>query len=587
VTPRVGSALTALAGLAALAVSWTGPDPRGDRWHDPALVLATVLGFVLVGLLWVSRTIANPRATALVAGLLLLAVSAGRDDVALLPCWLAFAVSLPLALAPGPVPVSVATGLSSVVFGSAVVLFLALPRLGDPAALDLATGFAPAVELDAFEHLEDDPTVVLTGTVDPRLPGRVWWRGLALDTFDGRTWTASAPAVSAFPNPTEGEPAHAVRVSVTSVDPTGVLFLPGRAWSFADVTPGTLAGDPLDGWRIVPAGPVRYEAVVSGPSSAGAWFPPQDEPANDVHLTLPPLDPRVAELAARVGGEGTPSEQVGRLAAWLRENAAYTRRAPAHGDAVAAFLFDDRAGHCELFATALAVLARTEGIPSRLVTGFAAPVGPGGEVEVRRADAHAWVEILDPAVGWVPFDATPVGAPRVTRTRRPVLRLGEGWRRTVLAWSHEDQVAVVRQAGGALATVGRLAAAPRGWPVAAVAALGLATALALVVRRRRPARFPLRTRAPNTSSSVARMHDLARAAVADAGFSVPPGLPPVAASHWLAERAPGPAADALEALAWLTYEVELGGAPGGPLVEPARELLARVRLVPPVIRPAP
>jgi transglutaminase-like putative cysteine protease len=584
VSPRVGSAFTALAGLAALAVSWSGPDPVADPWRDPAVVLASVLGLVLVGLVLVPRDLPNHRATALVAGLLLLAVSAGRDDVALLPCWLVFAVSLPLALAPGRVPVAVAAGLASTVFATAVGLFLALPRLGDPPVPDLATGFAPAVALDAFEHLEDDPTVVLTGTVEPRLPGRVSWRGVALDTFDGRTWTASAPAVAAFPSAVAGVPDDAVRVIVTSVDPTGVVFVPGRVWTL-DTTSGSLVGDPLDGWRIVPPGPVRYEAIVSGPSFAGAWFPPDDP--SEVHLALPPLDPRVVALGAEVGGDGTPSEQVGRLAAWLRANAEYTRRAPARGDAVAAFLFDDRAGHCELFATALAVLARTRGIPSRLVTGFAATLGPAGEVEVRRADAHAWVEILDPSVGWVPFDATPVSAPRFTRTPRTVLRLGEGWRRTVLAWSHEDQVAVVRQAGGALSQLGRLAAAPRGWPIAAVAALALSTALALALRRRHPARSPRRAHAPKAASGVARLHDLARLAVADAGWSVPPGLPPVAASRWLAEREPGPAAVALEALAWLTYEVELGGAPGAPRLERAKELLAVVRLVPPVIRPAP
>ena len=178
------------------------------------------------------------------------------------------------------------------------------------------------------------------------------------------------------------------------------------------------------------------------------------------------FSPRVRSLAQQITSDArSPYEAVVAVQRWLRMNTEYNLEVPAEppgADPVERFLFGSRQGYCEHIATSMAVLLRAVGVPTRLVTGFATTVGPNGEVEVRRADAHAWIEILDPAVGWVPFDATPAGAPRVAHARRPVLRIGEGWRRTVLAWSHEDQVAVAHHAGEVFGTVVRFAAAPRG-----------------------------------------------------------------------------------------------------------------------------
>ncbi|HOX27513.1 MAG TPA: DUF3488 and transglutaminase-like domain-containing protein, partial [bacterium] len=99
---------------------------------------------------------------------------------------------------------------------------------------------------------------------------------------------------------------------------------------------------------------------------------------------------------------------------YLLENYEYDMNippAPPGANAVHHFLFVSKKGFCEHFASAMAVLARAAGIPSRLITGFA----PGdynpltGYFEVRGSDAHAWVEIYFPFIGWVPFDPTPSG----------------------------------------------------------------------------------------------------------------------------------------------------------------------------------
>jgi len=68
----------------------------------------------------------------------------------------------------------------------------------------------------------------------------------------------------------------------------------------------------------------------------------------------------------------------------------------------------ERRGYCEYFATAAALLLRRAGVPARYATGYAYPDrDPGGSWTFRRAHAHAWVLILDPRLGWIPFDPTP------------------------------------------------------------------------------------------------------------------------------------------------------------------------------------
>ena len=82
-----------------------------------------------------------------------------------------------------------------------------------------------------------------------------------------------------------------------------------------------------------------------------------------------------------------------------------------------AFLFVDRAGYCQQFSGTMALMLRLLGIPARVATGFA----PGhldpssGDYDVRDLDAHSWVEVFFPKIGWVTFDPTPAAAPALTQ----------------------------------------------------------------------------------------------------------------------------------------------------------------------------
>ncbi|MCX6632478.1 MAG: transglutaminase-like domain-containing protein, partial [Candidatus Solibacter sp.] len=95
----------------------------------------------------------------------------------------------------------------------------------------------------------------------------------------------------------------------------------------------------------------------------------------------------------------------------LRSDYGYSLKLPDRevADPLAHFLFARRQGHCEYFASSMAVMLRSLGIPARLATGFQGGVyNPVSDLWlVRASDAHSWVEAWIPGYGWRTFDPTP------------------------------------------------------------------------------------------------------------------------------------------------------------------------------------
>jgi hypothetical protein len=89
------------------------------------------------------------------------------------------------------------------------------------------------------------------------------------------------------------------------------------------------------------------------------------------------------------------------------------------------FLFHTRKGYCQHFAGAAALILRSAGVPTRVIVGFATgePIGHD-TYAVRDEDAHAWIEVYFPGVGWVPFNPTPSAAPADVSAGIDVLRAG-------------------------------------------------------------------------------------------------------------------------------------------------------------------
>ncbi|MBN1458511.1 MAG: transglutaminase domain-containing protein [Armatimonadetes bacterium] len=266
------------------------------------------------------------------------------------------------------------------------------------------------------------------------------WRGEAFDIYTGNAWRSSHERlrplpvndgviqVSRWDVPRTNATDYTVRVES---DLPLILFAPGRLHE-AELPPAVLPslrqGIYVDKFGCVFApgttlsAGARYRITVDPNSfelrsaEAEEYLTPLSE-LDQSYLGIPLSSRRVADLARRVAGSATtPMEKLAALSQHLRQNYTYTLAAPSAPpgeDATEHFLFQSRRGYCDLFASALAIMGRAVGVPTRFVTGF---VGPQYDPETKRyvfreEDAHAWVEAYVPPHGWIAVDATPGGGP--------------------------------------------------------------------------------------------------------------------------------------------------------------------------------
>ena len=260
-----------------------------------------------------------------------------------------------------------------------------------------------------------------------RAPAASYWRAYVLETYDGQSWIRVAHPAQSIPPISQNLP---VRDEHTSVGPglpqtfyiqrplptdllvsypVRDLYFPAQQLTLVDT--GTIHSP-----YSLRKG-VNYSAVSQvrdlSPATlrAASPLPGMDDPV-DLHVpqTVPA---RVKQLSdGLVARQPTEFDRVRAITAYLRDNYRYsldTPRLPSDRDAVDQFLFVDRVGFCEQFATVLAIMLREEGIPTRLAVGYSTGDTDTltGTFTVRARDAHAWVEVYFPGVGWVPFDASP------------------------------------------------------------------------------------------------------------------------------------------------------------------------------------
>lgn len=528
----------------------------------------------------------DERRPLVLSALMIVTAAGATQDPWFGPLVVGWALALPVACLTGPVRAGAAAGVAGATLALSAGIWVLAPRARPEGAEIELTGFTAEVELGTLDALLDDPRVVVRVTPHPAVDEPIYWRGVALDTFDGRRWSSGSRAVSTRVQPPRVLPPDVVVFDVEPDEP-GVVLTAG--WPLAlDAGPVPLYADGHGVWSVR-APLARYRLVAQGPFGLAdrPITPPEVDDALLAQARALPadLDPRIAALAAQVAGEGRPIEQVRRLADHLRARYAYTRTPHREGTGpLSVFLFEQPAGHCEYFATALAVLARTRGIPSRLVNGFVGgerdPVS--GAWTLRRKDAHTWVEVYDR--GWWRVDATPgpssaraLPAPAVPLERR----LRAAWDERIVAFDREDQVDTLVALARATE---RLLPFPTstGPPWGAFALLGAATlgagVLVSVVLRRWESRRE--TRRQRLRGPVARAHRRARQIVAERGWSLPESAPPVEAGRRLCALVPGPAAEALLDLAWLYYATSLGREDPRAAKARARALLREVARLP-------
>ena len=297
-----------------------------------------------------------------------------------------------------------------------------------------------------------------------------------------------------------------------------------------------------------------------------------------LYLQLPPLSEDFHALARQLPGRSEdPLETAASVETFLEREYRYSLRTPSRGrsDPVEDFLLDARAGHCEFFATAMIMLTRARGIPSRLVTGFRrGKRNEYGDFEVvRKSDAHAWVEVFNERLGWVAYDPTP-SAPASARSMafdvflESIDSLRMLWDIYVVAFDYERQRDVWTRVGEGF----RRLAVPstvvltqvKGWSRLLVM-LGVLMILTILLGKSRWGRkWRLQFKLPEIFRK-ARLYDRPEAAVRfyedllkrleRSGFSKPPGMTPAEFAGAMEERLPG-----LAELTELYYRVRFGGA---------------------------
>lgn len=330
--------------------------------------------------------------------------------------------------------------LVALILVNTAAIFFVLPRISAgylsayAVGNEIATGFSDRVQLGQIGQIQQSNAVVMHIKIDGDQHGAydLKWRGVALNDFDGRTWT----------NPHQQYRAPRLPDGRFSLSPEArgqlrygrfvhyrVLMEPvGTNVFFLAAVPISLRGNyrpvAVDGGGAVfdldPAHPLStYEATsniaqASPPNlrNAGTTYSP--EILLD-YLQLPSLDPRIPALAKQITAGATNNyDRALAIETYLRTHFGYTlqlSRTPPR-DPLAEFLFQRKEGHCEYFASAMAIMLRTLGIPSRVVNGFR--TGEFNDLTsqyvIRDRDAHSWVEVYFPGYDWVSFDPTPAAA---------------------------------------------------------------------------------------------------------------------------------------------------------------------------------
>jgi transglutaminase-like putative cysteine protease len=282
---------------------------------------------------------------------------------------------------------------------------------------DVSISKLPALQLGM--SLEEAPPeeVALRVQLDTPLPASPWphyWRARLFNIYNGQGWTtnahvgpfdAVAPAANAFPNAIVQtiEDTRSDRQIAIGLADVIAISRPATAERLADGTLTALTGRQLgDQYRVLS----RPQEFASPPTNS-------EPPDLRGYLALPGnLPPRLRQLAQAItANQPTPYDQAVALESYLRAlpYSYQVQPLPHGGDAVDQFLFDMREGYCTYYASAMAVLARSLGIPARVASGYATgSYDPASKTYiVHEGDAHAWPELYVND-RWLPFEPTPI-----------------------------------------------------------------------------------------------------------------------------------------------------------------------------------
>ena len=410
------------------------------------------------------------------------------------------------------------SALSLVMALSASLIFILFPRMGLGFFSSLKrqgvsmAGFSESVQLGTHGTIRDNPRVVMrvifgdeNRRTDPPPLETLRWRGSAYETYAAGRWHHST-ALGLDNVADNVMPVEGMYVLFAPGPPLPLRLGPKRLQSltlkqriYLEPLPTTIlfgADRPLaiemdktrlhlGKKRVVPRRGVHHEIRLSRLRTSGIRYtvysqvdrptPAMLRQSDPIHmqsmahfLQLPEtLSQRARDLAQRIThNKVTIYDKAVAVESYLQENYEYTLDLPPtrSGDPIDAFLFETKKGHCEFFASAMAILLRAVGIHTRQVNGFLGGQWNeyGNYLAVRQGDAHAWVEVLFDQQGWVAFDPTPPrsrpsgGASGVLQSIRQMIdTLRLRWFNYVIEYNLEKQINAAKSIGRAFSRVNK------------------------------------------------------------------------------------------------------------------------------------
>lgn len=305
-----------------------------------------------------------------------------------------------------------------------LVMFVVIPRLGPlwaiPNQQAAKTGFSDSLSPGDLGNLalNRSPAFRVEFTNQPPPANQLYWRGLVLDMFDGRTWRMR-DSWGMQPNPA-GD--NSIKRELT--DYSIIVEPHGQPWLFSLMTAQRventsnsirITADSLLMNRIPVAQRMRYQVT----SALQIEWPERlqlNKLQRDNYTRLPRgSNPQTRALAESWRNQNLSDEQIiAQALALFNREFTYTLQPPLLGQhSVDEFLLVSKRGFCEHFASSFSFLLRAAGIPTRVVVGYQG--GRWNPVEnyllVSQSDAHAWTEVWIDGKGWQMIDPTAAVAP--------------------------------------------------------------------------------------------------------------------------------------------------------------------------------
>ncbi|QDU59472.1 Protein-glutamine gamma-glutamyltransferase [Planctomycetes bacterium Pan216] len=378
--------------------------------------------------------------------------------------------------------------LASIPLGLAIFFFV--PRGGAmfhvttidaSSASSLRTGFSHTVSLDEMSRILESDDIVFEAWVtnaegqDARLPPEIMWRGNVYTSYVDKQWRTSPTSFRrSLRNWSKQPPLQSdqLLVRIEQELQTGAsLFAPKPLyWAEVHVQGYEERYLPYDGRLVLgkvgdrsggEPKDIRYSLIIGARQSL--THDPFELPPSARYLRMATRVPdhlgRMAELARRLTADLAPDrvdEKIRRLMTYLKVEGGFSYSLDIipvdQGlDPVEDFLFERKSGHCEYFASSLALMLRAIGIPSRVVTGFkgASYNSAGGYYRVREYLAHSWVEAYIPELkSWRTLDPTPAtGRDEILALQQSLLdpvidffaAAGRVWVSSIIQYSNQDQ----------------------------------------------------------------------------------------------------------------------------------------------------